>query len=440
MLAHRYRLPLAAVAAVVAAGVATLALRPRGGLIEAAAVPVEAYFSPAQLQRAEAFTGPQRLIGLGSLVLSGVTLAVVALSPPGAFRRFVARLERRPLIGAGAAGASIVVLLALVTLPLGAVANERAVDVGLSTQPFGSWLYDRGKSTAIGAVLAGIGALVVAALIRRFPRVWWVPGGIAVVFASTALTYAAPVVLDPLFNRFEPLPEGRLRAGVLDLSERADVDVGEVYRVDASRRTTGANAYVGGLGQTKRVVLYDNLIEDVPEDQVNSVVAHEFAHVSYRDVPTGLLWVAIVALPGTLLVQRLAEAMVERRAPRRRAAMFVRRRASRPLPGSAAAVPALALSLALVSLPAQIAGNWLSRQVEARADAFALNLAGDPPAFVELQRSLAIQNVSDPDPPPALHAVFGTHPTTLERIAAGVARERPEEAPERRKRRERGSR
>jgi STE24 endopeptidase len=250
-----------------------------------------------------------------------------------------------------------------------------------------------------------------------------VPAGGAAIAASAVFTYAAPVVLDPLFNRFEPLPAGELRTGVLRLAERAEVDVGEVYRVDASRRTTGANAYVGGLGDTKRVVLYDNLIEEVPEEQVESVVAHELAHVSYRDVPSGLLWAAIVALPAMLVVQRLTERIVARRGPRRTGAMFLRSAARRPaLPGTAAVVPALALSLALVSLPAQIAANWLSRQVEARADTFALDLANDPAAFVGLQRSLAVQNVSDPDPPALLHDLFGTHPTTVERIGAGVER------------------
>ena len=83
--------------------------------------------------------------------------------------------------------------------------------------------------------------------------------------------------------------------------------MGEVYRVDASRRTTSVNAYVGGIGHTKRVVLYDNLIEDFPPDQVRSVVAHELGHVVNDDIPKGLLWIAIVAPAGTFLIQRLAE-------------------------------------------------------------------------------------------------------------------------------------
>jgi STE24 endopeptidase len=412
MRAHRYRLPLAIVAAVAAAGVATLVLRPRGGLIEAATVEPTAYFSPEELERADEFRGPQRMIALGALALEGATLAVLALRPPAAFRRVTDRAGQRPLLGAAGVGASIAVVLAVAALPLGAWAHERAVDVGLSTQGFGAWLLDQGKAAAIGAVFAGLGGLVVVALIRRSPRHWWAPAGVVAVAASAAFVYASPVVLDPLFNRFDPLPRGDLRSEVLDLAERAGVDVGEVYRVDASRRTTGANAYVGGLGETKRVVLYDNLIEDLPEDQVESVVAHELAHVRYRDVPKGLLWVAVVALPGMLLVQRLTE--------------LVDRGGARTARGAPAVLPALALSLAAVSFLAGLAGNWLSREVESRADAYALELTGDPAAFIALQRSLSVENVSDPDPPVALQTLFGTHPTALERIGFGLtwARER----------------
>ena len=403
---------------VAAVGVATLLLRPRGGLIEAAAVDPTAYFSPEQLARAREYNGPQRLIALGGMALSGVTLALLALRPPRTLRSLSERLAGRPLVGGAAIGAGIVVILAVVTLPLGAVAHERAVDVGLSTQTVAAWLGDQGKSAAVAGVLAGVGGLVAVALVRRFPRHWWMPAGAVVLAASVALTYAAPLVIDPLFNRFDRLPEGELRAGVLELAERADVEVGEVYRVDASRRTTASNAYVGGLGETKRVVLYDNLIEDLPPDQVRSVVAHELAHVSYDDVPRGLLWLAVVALPSMLLVQRLTERFDRRRAGT--AAADARAR------GTPAVLPALALSIALVSFGVQIAGNWLSRQVEARADAFALELTDDPAAFVGLQRSLAAENVSEPDPPQLLHDLFGTHPTTVERIGIGLgfARER----------------
>jgi STE24 endopeptidase len=406
------RLPVALGIAIAAAGAATLALRPRSGLIRPAPARAEAYFSPAQLDRIHAYAGPQRALALGGLVLSGAALVVVALRPPRGMRRALERAEARPLLGSAAAGAAIVVLLGVVGLPIAAVAHQRAVDYGLSTQGWGGWAGDVVKSEAIGAALAGGGALLLVALMRRFPRRWWIPGGVAAIAIGALFTFLAPVVLEPVFNRFTPLPAGQLRSEVLSLAARARVDVGQVYEVDASRRTTGSNAYVTGLGATKRVVLYDNLIRGYSPPEVGSVVAHELGHVKHRDVPRGLLWLVIVAPAATLLVQ----ALTERIGPPR----------ERPGPS---VLPAFALSLALVSFGTGVASNVLSRRVEASADAYALRLTHDTRSFLAVERKLTTDNLIDPDPPGWLSAVFGTHPTTIERIGYALTFEREHRAP-----------
>jgi STE24 endopeptidase len=174
--------------------------------------------------------------------------------------------------------------------------------------------------------------------------------------------------------------------------------------MDASRRTTAANAYVAGLGSTKRVVLYDTLIEDFEFDELRLVVAHELAHVSNHDVPIGLLYLAIVAPFGMLAVARLAERLGAE-------------------PG-ARAIPAAALAMALVVPVVVAVSNQLSREVEARADADAMRLTGAPEVQIAFQRRIAVKNVSDPDPPAWANALFGTHPTTLERIGAAEALKR----------------
>ena len=397
----RSRLPLAIVVSVAAAAVATFLLRPRSGLIEPAPVEVEQYFTAFQLDRAEDFRGLQRMLGLAGLGVGVAALAVLAWRPP---ERLIARVQARPLLGGAAVGAGISLLLVVVELPLRAWMRERALDVGLATQAWPDWAVDVVKSAGIGAVTAAIGGLVAVALIRRFPRNWWAPASALVVAYAVLTVWLWPVVIDPLFNRFEPLRPGPLREDVVELAERAGVDVGEVYRVDASRRTSAANAYVNGLGHSKRVVLYDNLIDRFPHDEVRIVVAHELAHQKHNDLLRGLAWLALVAPAGTFLTQALAE-----------------RFGGRGRLGSPAGLPAVALAISLVALGLGAASNVLSRQVEARADAFALDLTRDPADFVKFERRIAIRNISDPDPPRLLQLLFATHPTTAERIGIGEA-------------------
>jgi STE24 endopeptidase len=404
---RRLRLPLAIVVAVAAAGAATFLLRPRSGLIEPAAVDVQGYFTAFELDRAEDYRSLQRLLAVGGLLVGTGTLALLAWRPP---RRVFDRLARRPILGGAAAGAGISLLLVLVEFPLSAWRHERAVDVGLNTQTWIDWLTDLAKSAGIDAAFAAAGGALALVLVRRFRRNWWAPAAAVIVAFGVVTIWLFPVVIDPIFNDFEPLPPGATRSDVLELAERAGVDVGEVYRVDASRRTTAANAYVGGLGHSKRVVLYDNLIAGFPRDEVRMVVAHELGHQKHNDLIRGLAWLALVAPAGTYLVQRLAEA-------------FARREGlgdPRVKPGPAV-LPAIALAVGLVSFGMAVGSNVLSRQVEGRADAYALSLTRDPAAFVELERRLAVRNISDPDPPAPLHVLFGTHPTPIERIGIGEA-------------------
>jgi STE24 endopeptidase len=396
----RSRLPVAVVVAVAAAAAATFLLRPRG-VIEPVPVEAQQYFTASQLDRAEDFRSVQRLLGLAGLGIGLGTLALLAWRQP---RGLVARLERRPLLGGAAAGAAISLVLVVTGLPVNAWMRARSLDVGLATQSWPDWAVDVLKAAGIGAVTAAIGGLIAMALVRRFPRRWWAPAALLVLVYGVVTIWLYPIVIDPVFNRFDRLPQGKLRSEVLELADRAGVDVGEVYRVDASRRTSAANAYVIGLGHSKRVVLYDNLIDDFSPGEVRTVVAHELGHQKHDDLLRGLAWLAIVAPAGTFLVQALAE----RAGPRGRL-------------GTPDALPAIALAIAVVSLGLGCVSNVLSRRVEASADSFALRLTRDPEDFIGFQRRISVQNVGDPDPPGWYQALFGTHPTTLERIGAGVA-------------------
>jgi STE24 endopeptidase len=394
-----WRLPVALVTAVVVAEAAVLVMRPRDRGPEPVPVEPRAYFSEAQIEKAEEFRRGQLWIYVAQTAIGLGVLALIARRPP---ERLAAL--KRPVLAGAAVAAAISVATGVAALPLSAVARERAKDVGLVTQNWTGWLGDKGKTLAIGAGFAALGGAVLVVGMRRFGPRWWIPGAAVVVAFGAITTYAGPVVLDPLFNDFKRLPPGELRSDVLALAREAGVDVGEVYEMDASRRTTAANAYVTGLGRTKRVVLYDTLVKDFTPAETRMVVAHELGHVRHQDMRNGLIWLAVVAPFGLWATALLAE----RLAPRG-AALGPR------------AVPAVALSIAIVVPVLTMVSNQLSRDVEARADSFSLELTGDPQTLIDFQRRIAIKNVSDPDPPAFSRFLLGTHPTTVERLGMAEA-------------------
>jgi len=406
-----WRVGAAAVAAVLVAEAAAWLLRPRDEAIDPAPVSERDYFSEAQIERADDYRGGQRLLFIGTLAIEGGVLVVLAVGRPRFVRRRLDGLARRPLLGAAAAGAALSLTLTAATLPTAAIAHDRSVDFGISTQGFGGWLGDQAKTAAIGAVFAAGGAALLIGMLRRFGRLWWIPGTVAVVALGALFSWLAPVVLAPIFNRFDPLPPGEARSDVLELGRRAGVDIGEVYEVDASRRSRALNAYVSGLGSTKRVVLYDTLLDKAREPELRSVVAHELGHVEHRDILRGMAWVALAAPFALIFAGELGRRLAER---------------SGADPATPAALPALALSLALAVFALNVVGNQLSRDVEASADTFALELTGDPEGLIRLQTQLTRTNLGDPDPPGWVSFLFGTHPTTVERIGAAVAYERGE--------------
>ena len=243
-------------------------------------------------------------------------------------------------------------------------------------------------------ILAGLVGTVALGLMRRFGGRWWIPGSVGVVLGAAVITWLAPVVLAPLFNKFDPLEPGQARDDVIELADRAGVDVGEVYRVDASRRTTAINAYVNGLGPSKRVVLYDTLIDDLDRGERRSVIAHELGHVDGKDIPRGLLFVAIATPLGLIFATGLARAVAA------------------PAPSRGAGVPAaFALAIAVTSFAIGVADNQLSRGSRgARRHLLAgahRRPEGPDRAPAAARRT---QHLSDPDPPGFYSFLFRTPP------------------------------
>lgn len=375
-------------------------------------------FNPAGLERAGDYRSWSRLILIGALATQFALLAFLACWRGGAVRRLLAWLGRRPGPGALAAGAGISLLVSLVGLPFNVASWQLGRDYGLITQELGPRLGDWLLSAAVAVIPAAIGAFLAMVLWRRLRGRFWIAGSVLVAVWAVVSTWLWPVVVSPLFNEFEPLPDGPAREQVIRLADRAGVEVGEVYVVDASRRSSTVNAYVNGIGSSKRVVLYDNALAGLDPAEFRSLLAHELGHVKDRDLHRGLTFVLLVIPLGFLFVQMASRAILRR---------------NRDDPEGPALIPVLALTVSLTVFVFQIPGNALSRAVESRADRTAIALSGDPQGLVDLQVRLARANLADVDPPALWHFVFGTHPTTLDRIAiaegaAGGPEGRPDES------------
>ncbi len=363
-------------------------------------VDVHEHFSDSEIARGARYARGQMAIGLARAAIDTWALTTVVRRPvrrgfPGG---------QGALAGAAAA-ASLSAALSLPGLPLSALARRRSLRVGLATQSWRDWGVDLLKAQAIETAFTGAAGAGVIALTRRWPRGWWLPAAGGSVLIGGTLSALAPVLLDPIFNEFTPIADGETRADVLALAQAAGVRVDGVYSVDASRRSTAANAYVTGLGPTKRIVLFDTLLENFTRDEVRVVVAHELAHVRHRDVPRGIAFAALTAPAAALAVQRLSWVLSPQR-------------------GTPGALPALALAAGIVAAPIGLIANRLSRALERRADAFSLRLSNAPEAFVSFERAIALQNVADVQPPRALTALLASHPPTGERIGIALAYQR----------------
>jgi STE24 endopeptidase len=363
--------------------------------------------SAAQLDRAEAFAAALRPASLASLLLGLVVSALLALTPAGG--RLV-RAVAAPL-GGGWVWQVLLGVLALavvgrlVTLPLAAYGEVVRHRYGLSTRSWGLWLRDVAVSTAIDAALTALGLLVLVLLARKLPRTWWAWAGAGAAALVVVGSFLWPVLMEPAFNRFEPLAEGRLRSDLLELAEENGTPVEDVLVSDASRRTTALNAYVSGFGSTRRIVLYDTVLDRLPDAQVESIVAHELGHVATDDVLSGTLIGALGAGAGVAALGWLVSS------PR------LLRRAGADGPGDPRVVPLVLFLMTVGTLLSTPVQNGVSRHVEARADVHALDLTRDPEAFAGMQRDLAGSNLNDPDPPAAWQWFFGSHPTVAQRLA-----------------------
>jgi STE24 endopeptidase len=395
-----------------------------------------AAFTEDEVRACVDFAKPRQRWGLAGYGVDLAVLAALALTGPG--RAVVAAAAG--LAGGWAPGRVVLAAVAVqavragVGLPFSVRAFRQDARAGLATQRLGGFLRDWAKARAVGLVLV---ALPVTALVlgaRWQPPGWPLVAAVAAVLLVLALAVVGPVLIEPLFNRFRPLEPGPLRARLLELAATMGVPVRDVLVADASRRTTRVNAYVSGLGRTRRVVVYDTLLagaggpsgdwsitgggtaastsagaasvgSTTAADEVALVAAHELAHVRHRDVLWGTVGSAALAAVSVLAVVALFDLEAVRW-------VFAVSGLGDPL-----AVPGLLLLAVLGGLLAAPVASAISRWAEARADWVALEVTRDPVTAVAVERRLALENRADLRPNRLLVAMFASHPVTMARIA-----------------------
>ncbi len=364
-----------------------------------------------QVARAREFHAELRPGSYASMVLALIVALVIGLTPLGAW---LVTQAGRPLGGHWLAqailgGFAVVLVAEVVTLPLAAWRHTIVVRYDISTQSWGAWSVDLLKSWAVGAVIGGLVLAGFSTVTHFAPRWWWAFGAVGAAGLVMLLSFVLPVLVEPVFNKFTSMPDGPLRTELIELAARDGVPVRDVLVADASRRTKAVNAYVSGLGPTRRIVVYDTMLTEAEPDEVVSVAAHELGHAKDGDVLTGTLLGALGTAAAVIALYLFGswQWLLDRAGV-----------------GAIGEPRAIGLLIALVTLAGLVAGPaqaFVSRRIEARADEHALVLTGDPATFEAMQRRLGTVNLSDPDPPAWEHLMFASHPSTVERMAAARA-------------------
>lgn len=379
------------------------------------ALPLDvAMLDPARQEAAKRYARQRQVLTLVNLGISAVLVGVLLLSGLSFGLRDalggVPAWEPLPGWQPLRVGAYFLVLLAASTvlgLPLsfysGFILPHR---YGLSTQTFGAWVLDRLKGFAIGLPVELVAVEFVYALLAVTPDAWWLWTALAMLLFTVVLSNLAPVLLLPIFYKLTPLPDGDVKARALALAAKARTRVRGIYAMNMSSKTTAANAMVMGLGNTRRIIVGDTLLDHYTPDEIEVVVAHELGHQVHRDIPKLVAVETLSTLAGLYVVNLVLHAVVGH-VPQYGGLADP---ATMPLVGAALGV------FGLVILPLQ---NGFSRRVERDADQYALEVTRKPAAFISAMTRLANQNLAELEPSPLVEFLLHNHPSIGRRLAHG---------------------
>ncbi len=297
----------------------------------------------------------------------------------------------------------LVVGLGIIMMPLnyyqGFILPRR---YGLSNQQFGSWLADRAKASALG-ILLGLGVVIIVYwLLDRLPGAWWLWAGVLLSLLSLLLARLTPTLLLPLFFELKPLEDVELKQRLTNLAKQARTQICGVFTMDLSSKSTTANAMLAGLGNTRRIIISDTLLQQYAPGEIEVVLAHELGHHLHRDIPKLIAVQAVIFLLAFYLSDVVLKASLT------------------PLAfqgiADVAAFPLLVLSLAIFGLAMTPLVNTYSRYLEASADKTAVELTANPQAFVTAMAKLTEQNLAVAQPSRWVEVLFYDHPSYTKRV------------------------
>ena len=274
---------------------------------------------------------------------------------------------------------------------------------GISVMTLKSWISNRLKNAVIGFVFQAVFILLMYALLAFLPQWWWLWTGIILLFFSVVLANLAPVLILPLFYKFTPLPEGELKQRLMALAARAHTRIRGVYSMRMSDKTTGTNAALMGLGNTRRIVLGDTMIDRYTPDEIEVVLAHELWHHMHQDIWKLIISQSILTFGGLYLAHLMLHWIVD--------AQHLYRTLTDP-----ATLPFLFVLVGFYGLIITPLGNMYSRRLEYQADEYALQSTKKVEAFQSAMARLANQNLTEVEPSPIIEFLFHSHPSVSKRI------------------------
>lgn len=276
----------------------------------------------------------------------------------------------------------------------------------LSNQTLLQWFGEQLLVLLVMAIIVLIAVEGIYLALKKAPRTWWIYVSVVFIGFTVVLVNLAPVLILPLFNVYTPLPEGEFRERLVSLSHRANVEVEDIFTMDMSKQTKKANAMFTGLGNTKRIVLGDNLVDEFTTDEVEVVIAHEMGHNLMHHIWQGIFFSAIMAAIGFLIIHLSGPKIISRWSNRLKIDSMA----------DVASLPLILLIFSLYGLVTMPIFPAVSRHMERQADKFALDMTQNREAFISAMDELAYMNLSDPNPSPLIEILLYDHPPISKRI------------------------